>query len=367
MSAVTSNRLFRAQTLFDYVASILVVGACTATALLFRNRLEPATFAMLYLLGTVVVAMRYRRSAAILNALLSVTAFHYFCVPFQDSFVLQNSNYVLTLIAMLAVALLVSTLTFKLRAQAAEVLAAQVAIESERTRNSLLSAVSHDIKTPLSSIYGAATSLLEEEDRLAKSERHELTQSIADEAERLNQVVTNLLEMTRLDENLDIERDWQPLEEIIVTALTNTKKLLRGRIVTTNIPSDLPLIYADGVLLEQLFINLLENAAKYTPPESRIGISAVPHGQKVLIFVRDDGPGFQAGQERQVFEKFFRGKTDGIRGAGLGLAICKAIVERHHGIISASNSNNGGATITIELPMEGAPPPVQQLSETSLR
>ena len=367
MTPDTSNSVFRAQTLFDYVVSILVVGVSTATALLLRNRLEPATFAMLYLLGTVVVAMRYRRSAAILNALLSVTAFHYFCVPFQDSFVLENSNYVLTLVAMLAVALLVSTLTFKLRSQAAEVLAAQVAIESERTRNSLLSAVSHDIKTPLSSIYGAATSLLEEEDRLDKSQRRELTQSIADEAERLNQVVTNLLEMTRLDEGLNIERDWQPLEEIIVTALTNTKKLLRGRVVTTHIPSDLPLIYADGVLLEQLFINLLENAAKYTPPESRIGISAVQHGRKVLIFVRDNGPGFQAGQERQVFEKFFRGKTDGIRGAGLGLAICKAIVERHHGVISASNSSNGGATITIELPMELAPPPIQQLSETSLK
>ena len=351
----------------DCVISIAVVGTCTVVALLLRNRLETATFAMLYLLGVVVVAMRLRRSAAILNALLSVTAFHYFCVPFRDSFVLENSNYVLTLIAMLVVALVISTLTFKIRAQAAQVLSSQIAVESERTRNSLLSAVSHDIKTPLSSIYGAATSLLEEEDRLDKSERHELAQSIADEAERLNQVVTNLLEMTRLEEGLDIKRDWQPLEEIIVSALTNTKKLLGSRIVTTNIPSDLPLIYADGVLLEQLFINLLENAAKYTPPESRIGISAVSHGQKLLVFLRDNGPGFPLGQERQVFEKFFRGKTDGIRGAGLGLAICRAIVERHQGVISASNSSTGGATITMELPMEGAPPPVQQISETSLR
>jgi len=322
---------------------------------------------MLYLLGVVVVAMRFRRVAAILTVVLSVTAFHYFCVPFQDSFVLENSNYVLTLITMLAVALVISTLTFKIRAQAAEVLSAQLAVESERTRNALLSAVSHDIKTPLSSIYGAATSLLEEEERLAKSERHELAQSIADEAERLNQVVTNLLEMTRLEEGLDIKRDWRPLEEIIVAALTNTKKILRGRTVITNLPSDLPLIYADGVLLEQLFINLLENAAKYTPPESRIGISAVQHGQKVIIFVHDNGPGFPPGQEQRVFEKFFRGKTDGIRGAGLGLAICRAIVERHQGVISASNSRMGGATITIELPLEATPPPVQQLSETSLK
>jgi two-component system sensor histidine kinase KdpD len=268
---------------------------------------------------------------------------------------------------MLAVALLVSTLTFKIRSQAAQVLAAHVEIESERTRNSLLSAVSHDIKTPLSSIYGAATSLLEEEDRLTKPQRLELTQSIADEAERLNQVVTNLLQMTRLDEGLDIKRDWQPLEEIIVAAITATKKLLHGRTVTTHVPHDLPLIYGDGVLLELLFVNLLENAAKYTPPGSKIGISAVPDGQRLLIFVRDNGPGFPVGQEQQVFQKFFRGKTDGIRGAGLGLAICRAIVERHNGLISGSNSSTGGATITIDLPLASAPPPVQQLSETSLK
>jgi K+-sensing histidine kinase KdpD len=364
---VASRQPSSAQTIADCARGFVVVAICTIVALLFRNRLAPPTFAMLYLLGVVVVAMRYCRTAAILNALLSVTAFHYFCVPFQDSFVLEDSNYVLTLVAMLVVALVISTLTFKIRSQASQVLTAQLAIESERTRNALLSAVSHDIKTPLSSIYGAATSLLEEEDRLANTERHELIQSIADEAERLNQVVTNLLEMTRLEQGLDIKQDWQPLEEIIVAALTNTKKQLRGRIVTTNIPGDLPLIYGDDVLLEQLFINLLENAAKYTPPESRIGISAVQHGQKVLIFVRDNGPGFPPGQERRVFEKFFRGKTDGIRGAGLGLAICRAIVERHHGVIYASNSSMGGATITIELPIEGAPPPVQQLSETTLR
>jgi len=298
---------------------------------------------------------------------MSVTAFHYFCVPFQDSFVLENSNYILTLIAMLIVAVVISTLTFKIRAQAAKVMSAQLETESERTRNSLLSAVSHDIKTPLSSIYGAATTLLEEEDRLAHRQRRELIQSIADEAERLNQLVTNLIDMTRLDEGLDIKRDWQSLEEVVISALTNTKKVLSGRVVTTNIPGDLPLIYADGVLMEQLFINLLENAAKYTPQESRIGISAVTHERKILVFVRDDGPGFPAGQEARVFEKFFRGKTDGIRGAGLGLAICRAIVERHQGTISASNSRSGGAVITIELPVETTPPPVEHLSETSLK
>jgi two-component system sensor histidine kinase KdpD len=365
-SGVTQGRAKNSEGAADYLIGIAAVGICTAISIPLRARLEPPTFAMLYLLGVVVVSMRCRRSAAILNALLSVTAFYYFCVPFRDSFVLQDSNYILTLIAMLAVALVISALSFKLRAQAADVLKAQIAIESEKARNSLLSAVSHDIKTPLSAIYGAATSLLEEEERLERSERHELIESIADEAERLNHVVTNLLEMTRLDAGLEIKRDWYPLEEIIGAALTCAEKMLRGRIVRTKIPADLPLICVDDVLLEQLFINLLENAGKYTPPGTRVEIAAIQHDQKIIIIVRDSGPGFPPGCEERIFEKFFRGKTGGIRGVGLGLAICRAIVQRHKGVISAANWRGGGAVVTIELPIGGAPPAVGALPESSL-
>jgi K+-sensing histidine kinase KdpD len=351
----------------DYVLSIATVGVCTGVAFLLRQRFEPSTFAMLYLLGVLVVAMKCRRPAAILNALLSVTAFYYFCVPFHDSFVLEDSNYVLTLIVMLVVALVISGLTFKIRSQAGDILKTQIAVESERARNSFLSAVSHDIKTPLSSIYGAATSLLEEDTRIARSQQRELIQSIADEAERLNQLVTKLIDMTKLDAGADINRNWHPLEEIIVASITNTKKLLQNRTVTTNISSDLPLIFADDLLLEQLFINLLENAAKYTPDDTNISISAMKHQGNIITFVRDEGPGFPIGEEEQVFEKFFRGKTAGIRGAGLGLAICRSITDLHNGTISASNSNSGGAIVTVELPIGGTPPPFEVLAEESLR
>src|SRR6185369_6712803 len=122
----------------------------------------------------------------------------------------------------------------------------------------------------------------------------------------------------------------------------------------------------DAVLMEQLFINLLENAAKYTPPGSQIRISATLQAQKVVILVSDNGPGFPPGQEQQVFEKFFRGKTEGIRGVGLGLAICRTIMDRHHGTISAANAASGGAVMTIELPVGGAPPAVGALPESSL-
>src|SRR5262245_35026150 len=144
----------------EYLISLAVVALCTIISIPLRSRLALSTFAMLYLLGVIVVSMRCRRRAAVLNALLSVTAFYYFCVPVHDSFALEDSNYIITLLVMLIAALVISTLTFRIRAQAAEVINAEIAVKTERMRNSLLSAVSHDIKTPLASIYGAATRLL---------------------------------------------------------------------------------------------------------------------------------------------------------------------------------------------------------------
>src|SRR4030095_6237606 len=160
---------------------------------------------------------------------------YYFCVPVHDSFVLEDSNYLITLAVMLIAALVISTLTFKLRAQAADVINAEIAVQTEQMRNSLLRAVSHDIKTPLASIYRSATSLLEESERLEESQRQELIENIAVESERLNRVVTNLLEMTRLDAGVEIHRDWYPLEEIIGADLTRGEKGFGGSTAVTGV------------------------------------------------------------------------------------------------------------------------------------
>jgi two-component system sensor histidine kinase KdpD len=348
----------------EYLISVGVVVLCTAISLPLRSTLAPPTFAMVYLLGVIAVSIRCRRPAATLNAVLSVTAFDYFFVPFHNSLFIEDSNYIVTLVAMLLVALVISTLTFKIRLQNAEVMKAEIAIQTERTRNSLLSAVSHDIKTPLASIYGAATSLLEERERLGPSARHELIESIAAEAARLNRVVGKLLEMTRLDAGAELKRDWYPLEEIIGTALTQLEPALRGRTVTTKIPAELSLIYVDDVLMGQVFVNLLENAAHYTPAGSRIEIAAVEDRTKLVVFIQDEGPGIPSGDEERIFEKFVRGKTNGVRGAGLGLAICRAIIQRHEGKIYAFNRQGGGATISIELPFRGIPPKVPTMQES---
>ena len=351
--------------MIDYVIGLGVVLLCTAISIPLRSHLVLSTFAMLYLLGVIVVSMRCRRRAAVLNALLSVTAFYYFCVPVHDSFVLEDSNYLITLVVMLIAALVISTLTFKIRAQATDVINAEIAVQTERMRNSLLSAVSHDIKTPLASIYGAATGLLET-GPLNESQRQDLVESIAAESERLNCVVTNLLEMTRLDAGVKLKRDWYPLEEILGAALTRVDKPLRGRNVMVNIPSDLPLIRVDEVLIEEVFANILENAAKYTEPGTPIEVAAFENADKVIIIIRDKGPGFPPGDEQRVFDKFFRGKNESTRGVGLGLAICRSIIQHHEGIITASNAPNGGAIVTIELPIGGTPPVFNPMSESLL-
>jgi K+-sensing histidine kinase KdpD len=364
---------------FEYLLSVFVLGVCSVISVGLRNYLALENFAIIYLFGVMAISLRCSRGTSLINALLAVASFHYFCVPPFDSFVIEEPNYVVTLAGMLTVALVTTRLAMKIRNQAEEALRreeqtkelyrlreqAEMEVQKERTRNSLLSAVSHDLKTPLASIYGAATSLLEEEDRLEPTERRELAQSIYSEAERLNRLLSNLLEMTRLDSGRKLSRGWHPIEEIIGAALTRMERPLRERSVSTDIPSELPLVFVDDVLLEQVFINLLENAVKYTPPGTPIGVSARQDDGRVEVLVEDRGPGFSQGDEQHVFEKFFRGKVVGIRGVGLGLAICKAIIERHEGSITAANGRSGGACIRFTLPVGGVPPKLQEFSETN--
>jgi two-component system sensor histidine kinase KdpD len=242
-------------------------------------------------------------------------------------------------------------------ALAEEAQASQVRMETERLRNSLLSSVSHDLRTPLATITGAATTILESGARLDQRTQQELLESVRDEADRLNRLVQNLLEMTRLESGaLQLHKDWHPVEEVVGAALGRLSKSLGTRRVTVNIPPDLPLVKIDDVLIEQVFVNLLDNAVKYTPPDSPIRIIVTATDQSVTAEVADHGPGLPKGQEARVFEKFHRAAPDGKRGAGLGLAICRGIILAHGGRIWAHNLPEGGVAFLFTLPLTDAPP-----------
>lgn len=221
---------------------------------------------------------------------------------------------------------------------------------AEEVRSTLLAAVSHDLRTPLAVITGAATTLQGE--RLGREQRDELLATVADEAERLEQMIGNLLDMTRLQAGgVVLRAQWLPLEEVVGSALLRLERRIGDRPVEVEIAADLPLLWVDPVLLEQALVNLADNALKYSPEPSAIEVRSFVRGGVIAIEVLDRGPGLPVGLGPRVFEKFVRGDARDRDGFGLGLAICRAIVELHGGAIAARPREGGGACIEITLPL----------------
>jgi two-component system sensor histidine kinase KdpD len=234
--------------------------------------------------------------------------------------------------------------------------------QAEKLRSALLSSVSHDLRTPLAAIAGASSSLLSST-TMDDPTRRELLQMVYDEAERLSRLVENLLYMTRLESgHMTVHKQWQPLEEVVGTALARLSQHLSTHPVHIKIAADFPFVPFDGILLEQVLMNLLDNAAKYAPAGTPIYIHAWIDAGEVLVQVADRGPGLAAEDLEHVFEKFYRGAhatATASRGAGLGLAICRAIIQAHGGRIWAENRPGGGACFLFSLPLEGSPPTVE--------
>jgi two-component system sensor histidine kinase KdpD len=233
---------------------------------------------------------------------------------------------------------------------------ARLQAETEQLRNSLLSSVSHDLRTPLAVVTGATSSLLDEHGPRDPAVRRELLQTAHEEALRLNRLVRNLLDMTRLEAGaLKVHKELQPIEEVVGAALDRMEDRLRGREVETSVPRDLPLVPFDSALIEQVLINLIENATKYTPAGSPVDVTARVRGGFVEVEVADRGPGVDPKNAERVFDKFFRAREGEGGGAGLGLTICRGIVTAHGGRIWVEGREGGGASFHFTLPLgEGA-------------
>jgi two-component system sensor histidine kinase KdpD len=243
---------------------------------------------------------------------------------------------------------------------AAEAQQAHVQAETERTRNAILSAVSHDFRTPLATITGAASGLLEEKGTLDTTTRQELVRAIYDEAHRLDRLVKNLLEMMRLEAGaVQLKKEWHPFDEIVGATLSRLEGRLTGHTVETHFPPDLPLVHLDAVLMEQVLINLLDNALKYAPPSTSIELSASVSDQTFLFEIADRGPGIPPGDEERIFDKFYRAGPAREGGVGLGLTICRGIIAAHGGHVWAENRPEGGTVFRFTLPLEGIPPKIE--------
>jgi two-component system sensor histidine kinase KdpD len=227
--------------------------------------------------------------------------------------------------------------------------------ETETLRNTLLSSVSHDLRTPLAAITGASSTLLQPDINLDTHSKKELIKTIYEEAEHLNDIIRNVLDMTRLESGaIVVKKEWQSIEEIIGVVLNRFSEKLKEHPISINLSPDLPLVPFDALLIEQVLMNLLDNAIKYTPKETPLDLSAMLKEDNLLVELADRGPGIPRGEEKRIFDKFVRGsKARG--GIGLGLAICHAIITAHGGDIWAENRDGGGTVFRFTLPIFGKP------------
>jgi two-component system sensor histidine kinase KdpD len=237
---------------------------------------------------------------------------------------------------------------------------AHILQESEKLRTALLSSISHDLRTPLSSIIGSVTSLLDYGGGLNDRGRRDLLQTIQEEAQRLNRFVANLLDMTKLKSGaLELKREWTDLGDVIGSAIARARPQLKDRPIEVSVERAMPLLRLDHILFEQVLFNLLDNAAKYGPPTKPVRVSARRNGESVIISVVDHGPGIPTADLERVFDKFHRVRAGDrvVAGTGLGLSICRGIVEAHGGTIRARSpvTEGLGTEVEVRLPIEAQP------------
>lgn len=228
---------------------------------------------------------------------------------------------------------------------------AQLTAESEKLRTALLDSLSHELRTPLATIIGSVTGLLEGEDVFSPEDRRELLLTTREGATRMNRLVGNLLGMVRIESGMmRLNKMWCGIEDVVGVALSQLKDSLQNRVVSVVLDPDLPSVPLDEVLMEQVLLNVISNAVKYSPEGSEIRLEAEKDGERLRLTITDEGAGILPGDRERIFEKFYRGdRTKHIPGTGLGLAICKSIVEAHGGTITANARKDGGQGTVIEL------------------
>lgn len=352
-----------------YLAATCLVGlACGVGWVLFGPG-DTADVGMIFLLAVIVAALRYGSGPSLLAAALSGAGFAFFFAPPIFRFSISDLTHIVTFLVLVGVAIIVSELARRVRVRERESEARRLEVEREHLRGTLLGAVSHDLRTPLASIMGAASALASDGDGMPAATRAELARSIQHEADRLNRRVRELLDMTRLESGaVKVRKEWEAIEDVVGAVLARADALLAGRPVMTRMPDDLPLVPMDAQLIEQVLANLVENAVKFSEPGTPVEISVAVGNVHVVVEVADRGPGIPPGDEERVFQKFVR--LDGGRrldGVGLGLAVCRAIVELHGGRIRVENRDGGGVAFRFELPLEGAPPSLPASEESAAK
>jgi two-component system sensor histidine kinase KdpD len=339
-----------------YAWTALYVALTTAAAWSARTLVALPDLVALYLLVIMLVAVRYGRGPSALAAALSVIAYDWFFIEPLYTFAVHDQRNLLTFAIMFAVGLVISELVRRVRLHERAARAALLRARTEEIRSSLLTTVSHDLRTPLAAIAGAGSTLREHAAELDEAARRELCDTVCQEADRLERLVVNLLDMTRLSAGaLPLRREWVPIDEVVGSAVGRVEGRLGARPLRVEVPGELPLVSLDPVLVEHALVNLLENALRHTPPGTEVALTASAAEGGVAIEVADRGPGVPEPSE-PLFDKFVRGPGASAQGAGLGLAIARGVARAHGGEVVALNRADGGACFRMTLPLGGLPP-----------
>lgn len=341
-----------------YAAIFAIVAGASVLNWTLSGWLTLTDFAMVYLLGVVIASAYFERDASITCAALSFVAFDVLFVPPHLTLHFTHNEHLITGIVMLLVGIGTSTLAARLREEMQRATHAAVVASEEQLRNSLLASLSHDLRTPLAVIAGSASTLRENRPRLSIEEQDQLLEAIIEQSRIMSLEVSDVLEMTRLHAGpVTLDRQWYPLEELIGAALERCKTKLSSHEVSVRLAPETPMVHVDGVLIEKLIVNLLENAAKYTPPGTHIEIGASHYDGRIDLTVEDDGPGIPEVLQSTLFDKFTRASSEGaLAGSGLGLSICRAIAQLHEMSLTGENKPQGGAKFVLSIPYSAPAP-----------
>ncbi len=346
---------------------VMLAGTTAICRLLYHSVLNESIVIMVYLL-TVFLISRYTSGYwyGAVSSLLSVFLFNFFFTEPYFSLTAYDPKYPLIFIIMLIVSIITSATTVRIR-QAAEEEIRQAniqeknrqLIESEKLRGTILRSISHDLRTPLTSITGSISMLLDQENTLTEIDRQSLLQDVYIESVWLNRFVENLLSLTRIDDNL-LKLKIQPelIEEIVGETLVIIRRRMGNRTIDVRTPSEPVLVWMDSALIEQVLINLLDNAIAHTKDDGKIAIEVVSDVRQATFSVWNNGPAISPDVIERIFERYFVGneeRYDSRRGMGLGLSICQSIIHAHHGDLTAANHPGGGAVFTFSIPINGGP------------
>ena len=358
----------RSSLVLDLMLSLFFLTVATLLGMLFyRLDFSDSTIMMSYLLGVLMIAVgTSHRVYSLLCSVVSLLLFNYFFVDPRFSLKVLEPGYPVVFLALFVTSFITSTLAVRLKDAAREAEenarereAANIQIENERLRSTLLRAISHDLRTPLTSISGNASTLLSHGDSFDEATRRSLYRSIYEDSLWLNHMVENLLASTRLENGeARLSFSTEVLEDILEEAASHVRAFSPNHQIVLESPAELILVRADARLIMQLLINLLNNAVKYTPEGSTVRITAEKRGASAFVTVADDGPGVPDEDKPKIFDMFYTGDqsvSDGRRSLGFGLALCKTIVKAHGGEISVSDNIPHGAVFTFSLPAEEVP------------